>query len=107
MSYKLPDTWPGLLRPCTPEVTMEPSMGTSEPRLLYSSTPPTQRVRFVLKSPSGFATENGFTDDPSSAIQIVDHESAMRRIRESGRSDLMPHLVHFQRNGDYWHPITT
>jgi hypothetical protein len=65
------------------------------------------RVRFVFKSPSGFATENGFTDDPSNAIQVVDHESAMRRIKESGRSDLMPHLVQFQKHGDHWHPITT
>jgi hypothetical protein len=78
---------------------------TKQP-LLYSSTHASQRVRYLLKSPNGFATENGFTDDPSSAIQIVDHESAVRRIIASGRSDLLPHLVHFEKHGESWESIS-
>ena len=58
-------------------------------------------------SPLGFATEDGFTDDPSAAIQLVDLKTANKRIAESGRTDLVPWLVTFELHGEIWQPITS
>lgn len=107
MSDKLPEAWPGLAMQWQTKDKLDPYMATTKPPSRYSSTPAIQRARYCLRSHNGYATENGFTDDPSSAIQLVDKETAMRRIIASGRPDLLPHLVHFQKNGEHWHPIPT
>ena len=110
LSLRLPGTWPGLLPNCASEVittTPPSSTSTFTPCTALSTSKPHRRNRYCLRSPLGFATEYGFTDNPAEAIQLVDHETAARRIIEAGRLDLLPCPVTFELNGDHWHAVAT
>ena len=82
-------------------------MANSNQRFYFSVKSPVTRSRYCLRSHNGFATENGFTDNPAEAIQLVDHEAAAWRVMQSGRHDLLPHPVTFQFDGDHWTPVAS
>ena len=107
MSSKLPELWPGLSTEWRTLDKPDSSTASTKAPSRYCSTNPVTRSRYCLRSPQGFATENGFTQNPAEAIQMVDNESAVRRIIRSGRLDLLPCLVTFQFDGEHWRPITT
>lgn len=66
-----------------------------------------QRNRYCLRSLHGFATEDGFTENPSEAIQIAVYEVAIKRLEKADRPDLSLQLITFEKHGDHWKPITT
>ena len=103
----LPEPWPGLLMQWPNGETLVPYSDNSLQPSCYSPIASAKRSRYLLRSTNGFATESGFTDYPEEAIQLVDHESAARRIIASGRADLLPHLVHFEKHGETWQSIST
>ena len=105
MSSKLPDLWPGLLTEWQTLDKPDSSMANTKAPSRYYSTNRVTRNRYCLRSQRGFATENGFTDNPAEAIQLVDHETAAQRVLQSGRIDLLPCLVTFEFNGDHWKPV--
>ena len=99
------DAWPGLAM-ATPNLDKQDSFTDNSSQRFYSSVKsPVTRSRYCLRSQHGFATENGFTDNPAEAIQLVDHETAAQRVLQSGRHDLLPHPVTFQFDGDHWKPV--
>jgi hypothetical protein len=106
-SKLLPEPWPGLSTEWQTSDKQDSSMANTRARSRYCSTNPVTRNRYCLRSPNGYATENGFTQNPAEAIQLVDHEAAARRVLFSGRHDLLPHPVTFQFDGDHWTPVTT
>lgn len=82
------------------------STSTCTPFIDLSTSKHLRRTRFCLLSHHGFVTDDGFTDDPSEAIQIIDHSVAVQRISTANRIDLIPVPVTFEFNGHRWHPIT-
>ena len=105
-SKLLPEPWPGLSTEWQTLDKQDSFMANTKAPSRYCSTNRAMRSRYCLRSLQGFATENGFTDNPAEAIQMVDHEAAAWRVMNSGRHDLLPCLVTFQFNGDHWEPIT-
>ena len=105
-SKLLPEPWPGLSTEWQTLDKQDSSMANTKALSRYCSTNRVTRNRYCLRSLQGFATENGFTDNPAKAIQMVDHEAAAWRVMNSGRHDLLPCLVTFRFNGDHWEPIT-
>ena len=106
-SNMLPEPWPGLLMQWPNGEKLVPYTDNTLEPSCFSPIAPAKRSRYLLRSINGFATESGFTDHPEEAIQLVDHESAARRIIASGRADLLPHLVHFEKHGETWQSIST
>ena len=104
-SNLLPEPWPGLLTEWQTSDKQDSFMASTKEPSRYCLTNRVTRSRYCLRSQHGFATENGFTDNPAEAIQLVDHEAAARRVLHSGRHDLLPCLVTFQFDGDHWTPI--
>ena len=99
------DAWPGLATG-TPNLDKQDSFTDNSSQRFYSFVKsPVRRNRYCLRSLHGFATENGFTDNPAEAIQLVDHEAAARRVLLSGRVDLLPCQVTFELNDDTWRPV--
>ena len=102
-SNLLPNPWPGLLPNGTNQnfpkrvFTVE----SDQPKIC-SVMSPTQRIRYCLRGPQGYATENGFTLDPAEAIQLSSQEAAAQRILSSGRIDLLPHPVTFEKHDERW-----
>ena len=105
-SKLLPEPWPGLLTEWQTSDKQDSSMAITKAPSRYCSTNRVTRSRYCLRSHNGYATENGFTQNPAEAIQLVSHEAAARRVMRSGRVDLLPHQVTFQFDGDHWQPIT-
>ena len=104
-SRLLPEPWPGLSTEWQTLDKQDSSTANTKAPSRYCSTNPVTRSRYCLRSPNGYATENGFTQNPAEAIQMVDHEAAAWRVMNSGRHDLLPCLVTFQFDGDHWKPI--
>ena len=100
------DAWPGLSTDWQTLDKQDSCMANTKAPSRFCSTNPVTRSRYCLRSPNGYATENGFTQNPAEAIQLVDHESAAWRVMNAGRHDLLPHLVTFQFDGDHWQPVT-
>ena len=100
------DAWPGLSTEWQTSDKQDSSTASTKALSRYCSTNPVTRNRYCLRSLNGYATENGFTDNAAEAIQLVDHETAAWRVMQSGRVDLLPHLVTFQFDGDHWRPVT-
>ena len=104
-SKLLPEPWPGLSTEWRTLDKQDSSTANTKALSRYCSTNRVTRNRYCLRSLHGFATENGFTDNPAEAIQLVDHEAAARRVLFSGRVDLLPCQVTFELNDDTWRPV--
>ena len=104
MSDRLPEAWPGLAMQWQTVDKSAPFTAITKLPSHCSLIPAIKRTRYCLKSLQGFATENGFTNDPSKAIQFVEQESATRAVIDAGRTDLVPTLVQFQKHGEHWQP---
>ena len=104
-SKLLPEPWPGLSTEWQTSDKQDSSTANTKALSRYCSTNRVTRNRYCLRSLHGFATENGFTDNPAEAIQLVDHETAAQRVLQAGRHDLLPHPVTFQFDGHYWTPV--
>ena len=106
-SNMLPEPWPGLLMQWPNGEKLVPYTDNTLEPSCFSPIAPAKRSRYLLRSTNGFATESGFTDYPEEAIQLVDRKTAFHRIEASGRTDLLPHLVHFEKHGETWQSIST
>ena len=104
-SKLLPEPWPGLSTEWQTSDKQDSSTANTKALSRYCSTNRVTRNRYCLRSLHGFATENGFTDNPAEAIQVVDRETAARRVIHSGRLDLLPCLITFQFDGAHWTPV--
>ena len=82
-----------------------PSRNIAQPSSPGMALKPLSKSPYCLLSPLGFATEDGFTDDPSEAIQIQELDVAIARAASHG-TGLVPIQVTFEKHGDFWHPIT-
>ena len=103
LSRLLPNPWPGLLSTGTDQEHPEKIyIIESEAPNTCSVMSVTSRIRYCLRGHLGYATENGFTYDPAEAIQLTSHEAASQRIFESGRADLLPHPVKFEKRNERW-----
>jgi hypothetical protein len=105
-SKLLPEPWPGLSTEWQTLDKQDSFMANTKAHSHFCSTNPVTRSRYCLRSHQGFATENGFTHNPAEAIQVVDHETAARRVLHAGRHDLLPCLITFQFDGANWIPTT-
>ena len=106
-SNQLPNPWPGLFPNGTVQESLEKSFTIEYVQQNTSSVmSATRRIRYLLRGLRGYATETGYTLDPTEAIQLSSSEAATKRIMESGRLDLLPHPVEFEKINDTWHPIT-
>ena len=99
----LPSPWPGLLTNGTNQNAPKKAFTVeSDQPKTCSVMSPTQRIRYCMRGRNGYATENGFTLDPADAIQLTSQEAAAQRILESGRYDLLPHPVTFEKHDERW-----
>lgn len=106
-SRLLPNPWPGLLPNGTnPNVLKKVFTVELDQPKTFCAMSPTQRIRYCLRGPQGYATENGFTMDPGEAIQLSSQEAAAQRILTSGRIDLLPHPVTFEKHDERWVAVT-
>lgn len=106
---RLPGTWPGLLPSCASEVTTllpRSSTSTCTPYIDRSTSNRLRKTRWCLVSNGRYALEDGFTDHPEEAIQLICLDVAIQRIIASGRLGLVPCPVTFELDGDNWEAVT-